>query len=345
MDEKLRRCLLIFSVILALGCGAYAQQRHRVAVQVEDLSSLLQALRENVGLAGNIVVSLEAQVRNAYLSYVGAIKGQEVAQQNMDIAQESLRAARARVAVGVGAPIEVIQAQAVAASFEEQLIDATSLISTTEDNLRSLILDRDRPDYWDVRIEPTSTILLTERTVDLNDIIKTALANLFNVKFAREYGNTRARADLVVGGVTLLTDVPTTYFLFLEDQVAKIRANIVARFPVLDPSEEWHWDTARGIWVTEPRVTESTAKVPQTHVLYEATPQHPAQVRPWETDMKVGEWTTVKLSGQLPADQAQGMYDRCSKLLVAIKQARELANSIEVEEKDATAVIDYIFGE
>jgi outer membrane protein TolC len=132
------------------------------------------------------VVSLEAQVRNAYLSYVGAIKGQEVAQQNMDIAQESLRAARARVAVGVGAPIEVIQAQAVAASFEEQLIDATSLISTTEDNLRSLILDRDRPDYWDVRIEPTSTILLTERTVDLNDVIKTALANRLDAQIMRQ---------------------------------------------------------------------------------------------------------------------------------------------------------------
>jgi hypothetical protein len=180
---------------------------------------------------------------------------------------------------------------------------------------------------------------------DMIPEIKTALVNLFNVKFTREYGNTRARADLVVGGVTLLTDVPTTYFLFLEDQVAKIRANIIARFPILDPSEEWHWDTARGIWVTEPRVTESTAKVPQTHVLYDATPQHPAQVRPWETDMKVGEWTTVKLSGQLPADQAQGMYDRCSKLLVALKQAREQANSIEVEDKDAYPVLDYIFGE
>lgn len=132
------------------------------------------------------VVSLEASVRNAYLSYVGAIKGQEVAQQNMDIAQESLRAARARVAVGVGAPIEVIQAQAVAASFEDQLISANSFISTTEDNLRSLILDHDRADYWQVKLEPTSTILLTERTVDVNDVIKTALANRLDAQIMRE---------------------------------------------------------------------------------------------------------------------------------------------------------------
>src|SRR4026207_1010555 len=61
VKSRLQRSPRIFLVILALGCGAYAQQRQRVAVQAEDLSSLLQALRENVGLAGNIVVSLEAQ--------------------------------------------------------------------------------------------------------------------------------------------------------------------------------------------------------------------------------------------------------------------------------------------
>ena len=79
--------------------------------------------------------------------------------------------------MGVGAPIEVIQAQAVAASFEEQLIDATSLDFHDRGQPAPLILDRDRPDYWDVKIEPTSTILLTERTVDLNDRHQTALAN------------------------------------------------------------------------------------------------------------------------------------------------------------------------
>ena len=51
----------MFCVILALGCGAYAQQRQPVAVQAEGLSSLLQTLRENVGLSGNIVLSLETQ--------------------------------------------------------------------------------------------------------------------------------------------------------------------------------------------------------------------------------------------------------------------------------------------
>jgi hypothetical protein len=174
--------------------------------------------------------------------------------------------------------------------------------------------------------------------------IKKALTSLFNVKFTREYGNTQARADLVVDGQTLLTGVPTTFFLFLEREVNQIRSGLVARLPVLDPSEEWKWDKARGIWVTEPKVTESTAKVPQVQVLHAPTKEHPAQVRAYDTDEKVGEWTNVKLSGQLPADDVQAMYDRCSRLLVAIKQAREEANSIAVEDKEAAPVIDFIFG-
>lgn len=182
------------------------------------------------------------------------------------------------------------------------------------------------------------------RGSDILPEIKEALVKLFDVKLTREYWNTQARADLVVDGETVLSNVPTTFFLFLEAQVAEIRKGLVARFPVLDPAEDWHYDTARGIWATEPKVTESTSKVPQVQVLYQATKEHAAQVRAWDSDEKVGEWTTVKTSGQFPADEVKGMYDRCSKLLVAIKQAREAANSIEVEDRDASPVIDYIFG-
>ncbi len=191
---------------------------------------------------------------------------------------------------------------------------------------------------------PAQSAKVQVRGADLIPEIKDALGRLFNVKYTRESWNTQAKADLVVDGQTLLTGVPTTYFLFLEREIAQIRSGLVARFPVLDPAEDWHWDPARGIWVTEPKVTESTAKVPQVQVLHPPTKEHPAQVRAWDADEKVGEWTNVKLSGQFPADDVKAMYDRCSRLLVAVKQAREQANSIEIEDKDATPVLDYIFG-
>ncbi|MFI5177541.1 MAG: TolC family protein [Vicinamibacterales bacterium] len=123
------------------------------------------------------VVGTSASVRNAYLNLVAALKGEEVARQNMQIAEDSLRNAKARVAVGVGAQTDVIQATAQAASFQDQLIAATSQIGTMEDALRAQILDPDHPDYWSIKIEPTTEIVLQERTVDVDAVIKNALAN------------------------------------------------------------------------------------------------------------------------------------------------------------------------
>jgi outer membrane protein TolC len=80
-------------------------------------------------------------VQQAYLNLIGAIEGLKVAQQNMDLAQETLKNFRARVAVGVSADIEVIQAEAQVASNEESVVVAEAQIDTSEDALRALILD------------------------------------------------------------------------------------------------------------------------------------------------------------------------------------------------------------
>ena len=99
-------------------------------------------------------LTLEAQitkttsdVQQAYLGLIGAIEQLKVAQQNMDLAQETLKNFRARVAVGVSADIEVIQAEAQVASNEELVIVAEASISTAEDELRALIVDPTRPDF------------------------------------------------------------------------------------------------------------------------------------------------------------------------------------------------------
>ena len=154
---------------------------NRGGVRTSEISQKMS----DVNLQQRIVL-IDASIRRAYLSLVGAIKGQEVAQQNMDIAQESLRAARSRVAVGVSPQTDVIQAQAQAASFEEQLIIANSQISTAEDQLRAMILDQSRPDYWSLKLQPTSDILLTPQTIDVDAVVKNALANRLDAAVQRD---------------------------------------------------------------------------------------------------------------------------------------------------------------
>jgi HAE1 family hydrophobic/amphiphilic exporter-1 len=131
------------------------------------------------------VISLEAAVKIAYLNLIGAIEGQKVAKQNMDLAQLTLTNARARVKVGQSPQIEIIQAEAEVAGNEQNVISADAAISTAEDNLRQLILDPARPDYWTIKLEPSDTIQLTEVKVDLDAAIKNALASRLDLIEAR----------------------------------------------------------------------------------------------------------------------------------------------------------------
>jgi outer membrane protein TolC len=52
--------------------------------------------------------------------------------------------------------------------------------------LRELILDPGRSDYWPVKLEPTSTILLTDQTIDSDAVIKNALANRLDAEAQRQ---------------------------------------------------------------------------------------------------------------------------------------------------------------
>ena len=125
-------------------------------------------------------------VQQAYLSLIGSIEGFKVAQQNMDLAQETLRNFRARVAVGVSADIEVIQAEAQVATQEENVVVAEASIGTSEDALRSLIVDPARPDYWQVRLQPTDAIVATVRPIDIEAAVQNALNNRLDLITARQ---------------------------------------------------------------------------------------------------------------------------------------------------------------
>jgi outer membrane protein TolC len=122
-------------------------------------------------------VATEAAVKNAYLNLVGAIEGKKVNEQNLDIAQRSLSQSQSRVKVGQSPPIEIVQAEAQVASTRVGVIAAEAQIAAMEDNLRALILDPARPDYWQVKLVPTDTIQVTAKDIDIDGVIKNALAN------------------------------------------------------------------------------------------------------------------------------------------------------------------------
>ena len=150
--------------------GLEASERRRAIADIE-----LQAQ----------IVRLETRVQNAYLDLISATQALRVAEQNMEIRQSSLANARARVAVGAAAPIDLISAETEVASNQEQVLLAQADIQTREDALRTLILDPARPDFWRVHIVATDTIQVTQRTIDVDAAVKNALDNRLDLSVAK----------------------------------------------------------------------------------------------------------------------------------------------------------------
>lgn len=172
-----------------------------------------------------------------------------------------------------------------------------------------------------------------------------ALTRMFDVAAAKEWGNTTARADVVVDGQTLLEAVPVCYLLFLEKQLVDLHT-FVAALPTLDEAKRWSLDPATNQWATEPVQIAVTKKLPQNHVLAAATDKHPAQVHLYHEDVVVGYWTKVEFSGALPAAEAQALLGRVNTLARAVKYAREQANNTVVadDRKVGEVVFGYLFG-
>jgi hypothetical protein len=169
------------------------------------------------------------------------------------------------------------------------------------------------------------------------------LTRLFDVTATKDWANCAAKADVVVGGETLLREVPVAYLLFLEKQLVDLHT-FVRKLPVLDAAESWSYDESADSYATDPIQTVRTKKVPRNHVKAEATEKHPAQVEVYYEDITVGYWRTVKFSGALPARRINELTERVEKLQQAVKFAREEANGLEVtEQQTGEKVFRYLF--
>lgn len=131
------------------------------------------------------ILQTQDAVRQAYLGLIGARDGLEVARENKKVAEDALRNAQARIAVGQAAEIDSIQTEASVFSSDEQVIVSEARVSSAEDQLRALIVDVSRPDYWLVHIEPTDPISITAREIDVEAATRNALANRLDLIVAR----------------------------------------------------------------------------------------------------------------------------------------------------------------
>lgn len=194
----------------------------------------------------------------------------------------------------------------------------------------------------------------TEETKALDDTVMDRLAFTakriipsFDTLMTKEATNQTATADVVVDGQTLVENAPGTYLLAMEKRLAAM-VQMYRAIPTLAPGIEWEEDASQGAGVfkspAQPQM--KTEKVLGSIVLYDATPEHPAQVKETSQDKSVARIDTTQYSGMIsPARKAQ-ILGRLEKLLAAFKQARQRANTSEiVDRKAGKAIFDYLHAE
>lgn len=192
---------------------------------------------------------------------------------------------------------------------------------------------------------PPEKTLLRQKVSTLLASVRAELTKQYDTMATIDFGNTIAKADVVVDDKIVLKQVPATTLLFLEKRLEEL-ASFISRVPTLDPSETWNYDKNVDAYVSNPAETVRTVKVQEHHVIVPPTDKHPAHVVQETKDVRKGTWRTIKLSGAIPAKDKNEWLSRLHALQIAVKHAREEANRIAVGHQSiGDPLLSFVFGD
>jgi len=158
------------------------------------------------------ITNTVSNVRNAYWDYVFAVQSVDVAKQSLDLANKQVEDNQTRVQVGTMAPIDVVQAQAQAASALQNLVVAQANMRTGELALKRLIVSGTEDPNWNANLDPVDRPDFRPEEIDLDAAIRRALSQRTDLLTAQK--------DVQINDVTLK---------YLSDQT-RPQADLVANY-------------------------------------------------------------------------------------------------------------------
>lgn len=196
------------------------------------------------------------------------------------------------------------------------------------------------------QIPPQSKKVQINVTRVLRDLTSVVGREL-SLEWLQDNGNAVARADVIVDGVTVIAAAPVTYLLRLDKWLTNLRT-FIDQLPALDPAVDWHYDLDRECWASDPVETFRTVK--ESTVLVKWAPPNEkftqqAQTEVISVDKRAGVWFTTQLSGALKAERIREYRTRVTKLIDAVRVARETANATEIPDQTTVgpAVLAFLF--
>jgi outer membrane protein TolC len=136
-------------------------------------------------LKGTVATTL-ANVRNAYWELLYATQAVDVARGSLTLAEKLVEDNRARVEVGTMAPLDVVQADAEAATRRQAVTTAEATLRTAELTLKRMIVNGTDDPLWRATITPVDRPTFRNEAVDVEAAVRTALSERSDIEVARK---------------------------------------------------------------------------------------------------------------------------------------------------------------
>jgi len=182
--------------------------------------------------------------------------------------------------------------------------------------------------------ESTETQAITTTVSEKLHYVFDTLVPYWNAFAKKERTNQEARANVELNdGTVLLNDVPATALLGLERRLKDIRI-MCERIPTLLPGSKWsRSQDEEGVWICDDDETRlKTEKDVKFKSVAVSTVQHPEQVEKWTADIPVGTYRTSRTTARLSPGDKSKLLGRIDEILLAVKKARTVANSVPIED-------------
>lgn len=154
------------------------QTRQQLAISLINRDIAEESLR-------GTVAATVANVRNAYWDLAYARATVDVARRSLELAEKLVDDNRARVEVGTLAPIDVVQAEAEAASRRQALAQVEATLQTAQLSLKRLLVSGTADPLWAQEIRAVDLPQLTEPPRDIEGAIRRALERRTDLITAR----------------------------------------------------------------------------------------------------------------------------------------------------------------
>lgn len=148
------------------------------------MTSLITREISDLTLRTRVIVTL-ANTRNAYWDLTHAIRAVEAARRSLELAEKLVEDNKIRVEVGTLAPMDIVQAEAEAATRRQTLTTAEASRLTAELTLKRLIVASTADPLWNAEIDPVDQVTIEPRPIDLPSAVSRALEQRTDLMQAR----------------------------------------------------------------------------------------------------------------------------------------------------------------